>query len=710
MLKKLTLKSGVNRENTRYTNEGGWFSSDKVRFRQGTPEVIGGWRRINTGTFLGICRSLFTWVTYEALKLIGVGTHLKFYIIANETYYDITPLRDRSTTETLTNPFTTTATSGAVTVTDNAHGLTGGDIVGFTGAVDVGGIPAIALNTNHTVTSVTDVNNYVITLTDLATSSTTGGGSVVATNTYATTTLGTDPFATVNGSPTVTVTAVSHGAIANDYVTFAGASAVAGLTLNATYQVTSVLGADSYTITAGSNANATTTGGGAAVTTVYEINTGPEIQIPTSGWGAGYFGSGTWGNSSTYNGPLVRVWSQANYGEDLIFGPRYGGIYYWDATSSVSTRGFNLAYAAGASYVPTVQLVLMVSDASRFVIAFGCNDLNTSAPDPMLIRWSDQEDAYNWYPQITNQAGSYKLSIGSEIYAAIQTRQEILIWTDAALYSMQFLGAPEVWGFNILEGNTSCSSPNAVATAAGVSYWMGRDKFYKYDGRVQTLRCDLKSYIFKDINQQQILQTFAGTNEGFNEIWWFYCSSGSEEIDRYVVYNYLEDIWYYGTMGRTAWLDNGLNTAPLGATYNQNVVVHETGVDDDETGTPAAINASITSAEFDIDDGHNFSFIWRLLPDITFDGSSTTGDTPSVTFTLNPMQNSGSGYNVPPSVAASASGAVSRVGSYEVDQFTGQIYPRVRGRQMSISISSNTIGTTWQLGTPRIDVRPDGRR
>ena len=330
----------------------------------------------------------------------------------------------------------------------------------------------------------------------------------------------------------------------------------------------------------------------------------------------------------------------------------------------------------------------------------------------MLIRWSDQESVTQWTPASTNQSGFLRLSHGSSIAGTLQNRQEILVWTDAAMYSMQFLGYPQVWGTQLLADNISIIGPNAMALASGVVYWMGSDKFYMYDGRVQTLQCDLRSYIYSDINLSQADQCFASTNEGFNEVWFFYCSSGSTTVDRYVVFNYLEQAWYYGTMARTAWLDSGLRPNPVAATYSNNLVNHEVGVDDNTTATPAAINAYITSAQFDIGDGHNMAFVWRILPDLTF-ANSVPGSNPQLTMTLQPLANSGSGYTVPASVAGTAVGAINgepAATAIAVDQFTGQVLVRVRGRQMSMKIESNKLGTDWQMGSPRIDIRPDGRR
>jgi hypothetical protein len=332
----------------------------------------------------------------------------------------------------------------------------------------------------------------------------------------------------------------------------------------------------------------------------------------------------------------------------------------------------------------------------------------------MLIRWSDQESVTEWSPAATNQAGSLRLSHGSEIVTALQSRQEIIIWTDSSLYSLQYVGAPIVWGSQLLADNISIAGPNAMAVASGVVYWMGVDKFYKYDGRVQTLRCDLLRFIYTDINPLQYDQVYASTNEGFTEIWWFYCTADSNVVDRYAVYNYTEDVWYYGSMGRTAWLDTGLRNYPLAATYDYNLVNHEQGVDDATLANPVPIEAYITTSQFDIDDGHNFAFVWRMLPDLTFSGS-TAGTTPALTMQLLPLQNSGSGYNNPKSVGGTSTDAdqsVTATQTYpiDLDTFTGQLNIRIRGRQMSMKISSNKLGTQWQLGSPRIDLRPDGRR
>ena len=726
-LKKLLFRPGVSREQTRYASEalgpvgsatqavGGWYESEKVRFRSGTPEKIGGWVRISAYTFLGVCRSLWNWVTLSGLNLVGVGTNLKFYIEKGGEYNDITPLRSYAEAPvSLNNPFDTTSGSAVINVNDTAHGLTTGDVATFSGVVAVGGIPADALNTNHVVT-VVGADDYTITVFVTASSTVTGGGGASVSATYTKYNVAlTNPFTATLSSSVITVADTAHGCVTGDFVTFSGATGLGGNitagVLNQEYQVT-VVSANSYTITVGATANATDVSGspgGGTVSAAYQINVGPAFQIPLVGWGAGVWGAGPWGTGSTSLSSM-RLWSQTNFGEDLIFAPRDGAIYYWDSTSGVGARGVALQTLPGASDCPTIQKFIFVSDISRFVFAFGCNELGSAIQDPMLIRWSDQESAVNWTPDPTNQAGGIRLSQGSELVACLQTRQEIVVWSDSAIYSVQYVGAPAVWRTEVLGSNISIVGPNAASTASGVVYWMGIDKFYKYDGRVQTLRCDLRQHIFSDINQSQWQQVFSGTNEGFNEVWWFYCSQNSTVVDKYAVYNYAEDIWYYGTMGRTAWLDSGLRDYPLAATYSHNLVNHEQGNDDNETGTPVAIEASIGSSEFDIDDGHNFGFIWRVIPDLTFRNS--TGElTPQCTMTLIPLVNSGSGFTDPRSTAGTSSASIQRIASAPVEEFTGQLYMRVRGRQIIFKVESNRLGTAWQLGAPRIDIRSDGRR
>lgn len=612
-LQKLKFNPGVDRENTRYAAEGGWYETDKVRFRRGMPQKIGGWVRISAATFLGVCRSMLNWATLQQQNLVSVGTNLKYYIERGGAYFDVTPIR---ATATLTNPFTTTSGSATVLVTDNAH-----------------------------------------------------------------------------------------GALQNDFVTFSGASAVGGLTLNGEFQINFV-SANSYNITAASLASSGATGGG-TVTAAYQINTGNEIAVPFTGWSAGTWGAGTWGVGGTTLAP-IRLWSQANFGEDLFFTYRGGELFYWDASNGVAARAVYVTSLAGASNVPTIVNKAFVSDIFRFAFCFGSNQLGSATLDPMLIRWSDQEDVANWTPAATNQAGSLRLSRGSEIITTLQARQEILIWSDTALYGLQYLGAPEVWGAQLLGDNITIASTNAAVYSGNIAYWMGTDKFYSYDGTVKTLPCSVRSYVFNDFNTSQYAQVVAGTNERFDEIWWFYCSAGVTQNDRYVVYNYLQDIWYYGTLSRSAWTDSDLRDNPMAATYNNNLVNHEVGYDSQEGATASAITATLLSSEFDLDDGDKFMFVNRMLPDVTFDGSTVTS--PAAVMTLLPMQNSGSGYNTPTSEGGVDNATVTRSATVPIEKFTGQVFVRVRGRQMAFKMESTELGVAWKLGIPRLDMRPDGRR
>jgi len=782
-LQKILFKPGINKENTRYTTEGGYYDCDKIRFRQGTPEKIGGWQQISTNTFEGTCRSLWTWDSLAGVNYIGVGTNLKFYIAEGGEYNDITPLRAAQVG--LNGPFAATAGSTTITVTDSSHGATDGDFVNFLGAVALSTQTFTRSTATNFVLSTALVQNTSVILT------VSSGGALptgLAENTQY--------YINVVSGTTVNFTNVPNGAAISTSTAGSGTfslyvnSGITAEVLNQSFQIT-VLTANTYTIESPVAASVYDTGnGGNPVSAYYEINVGDDSAQPLTGWGAGPWGDGAWGIGTSSTSPL-RVWSQANFGQDLVFAYRGGPIYYWNASigttpnpvtitiatpgvftlgsggltdtmaiilltsgalptglvsgtvyyvsgASGSTFKLSTTYAnaiagtyittsgtqsgthyvssyaiavtslGGASDVPDFVNFVMVSDASRFTIAFGATPYGGGELDPMLLRWSDQESVVEWTPAATNQAGFIRLSHGSEIRTAVQARQEIVVFTDSSVYSLQYIGPPYVWGSQLLGDNISIAGFNTAVIASGVVYWMGIDKFYKYDGRIQTLRCDLRQYIFQDINLDQQSQFFAGTNEGFNEVWWFYCTSGSTTLDSYVVYNYAEDIWYYGTIGRTAWLDSGISQYPIGATYENNLVYHEYGVDDNTTETPVVIESYIASAEFDIGDGHNFGFIWRIIPDITFRGSSAAS--PQVTMTIKPLQNSGSGYNNPESEGGVNFGTVTRTATVPVEQFTQYVYVRVRGRQMSFKVEGNQLGLQWQMGAPRIDIKPDGRR
>ena len=791
-LNKIQFNPGINKEITKYSNEAGWNDCDKVRFRQGYPEKIGGWTRHGTNTFTGVCRSLHQWFSLGFVRYTGLGTNVKFFIEEGQTYYDVTPIRLTATLGS--NPITTANTSTSVTIAHTAHGATLGSYVTLSGVSGTtNNVPASDLNKEHVITEIVNDNSYKV---------------VVAT--------------TANG----------NGA-----------------------------------------------GGGSSVVAAYQINVGPDFQIPTQGWESSTFGSDEW-NGSSGGTEELRVWNQANFGEDLIIGPRGGELYYWDTSAGTGTRAVSVknvlnggavslsqtstgnintsfdyitsidaavgakirvgdtvtcttagrladnttvlsvsanntvvnisanpvSHSGGPSFtfnfntdpisvtadsktitvkdatlervyevgqhvtlagattvsgitntvinarhkiatvdsasntytidisgaepasattsgggasvtaqyelsaeVPVVQDGLIVSDSSRFVFCFGCNAFGdaTETQNPLLLRWSDQEDMFDWRPRSTNQAGDLQLSQGTEIVTAIQSRQEILVFTDAALYSLQYVGAPVVWSSTLVGSNMSVASSKAVAYANGVAYWMGKEKFYKYDGTVQPIRCDVRKFIFDDLDKGQYAQTFAGTLEEYHEIWWFYVSKDNTSKvapDKYVVYNYLEDIWYIGTMDRSAWLDSPINDFPLAATNTYNLVEHENGNDDGQGATNIALNSYITSGRFGIESGTSFTFVDKLVPDMSFVGSDS--DAPSVDFTILAGNEPGSLDH------ASVGGGSEREVqvSTEIDNYTDIVNIRMRGRDMALKVSSDSLGTRWQLGTPRLNMRPDGRR
>lgn len=699
MLKKIIVKSGVNTENTRYLTEGGYWESDKIRFRQGTPQTIGGWSMTSPYTYQGVCRSLWNWVTNGGINLTGVGTNLKFYVQMGGGYYDVTPIRAQAS---LTNPFTATTGSKVITVSAPNHGAVDGDFVTFNGATGLGGnITAAVLNGVEFQITYISANSYSITVSTAASSSDTGHGGTV--NAVYQINTGTSTVTAITGWGSGTWGSGTWGYSSSSNVPIRlwsqmnfGEDLVFAPRGGGIYYYDSSYGVlpISASITIASPA---------VVTSAHSYDEGDVIYFSTTGAlptgltaGVPYYVRNVSGVnfnvSATSTGALINT-----------SGTQSG-------TQSIEVRATNLANLTGADSVPTVQNFIMVSDLYRFVFAFGCNDYGTTTQNPLLIRWSDQEDAANWNPinPTSSQAGSLPLSRGSKIVSALQNRQEIMVWTDTSLYSLQYLGAPLVWGAQLMSSNISIVSQNSAAVAANVVYWMGVDKFYKYDGRVQTLRCDLLQQTFSDINQTQADQIFCGTIERFSEIWWFYPSANSNTVDKYVVYNYIEDIWYYGTMARTAWIDSGIISYPLAAGYNNNTIYHEYGVDDNETSTTKAINAYITTSEFDLDDGHQFSFIRRILPDLTFRGSTATN--PSLTLTLMGLDNSGSGYNNPASLGGVDYAGVTRTATTPIEQFTGQVFIRVRGRQFAFKLESNQIGCAWQSGAMRFEFKADGRR
>jgi hypothetical protein len=860
-LQKLTYRPGLNREGTNYSNEGGFYDGDKIRFRSGQAEKIGGWIQVATAQFLGVCRSLWSWLDLTGLNsFLGVGTSIKYYIYFGGAYFDITPIVQ---TDTLSNPFktafstlngtiTSTATSltvasgtsfpaqglikidteqirytsvvgnvlsgltrgvnsttaashttganvgcATITVTDSSYNPATGDYILMGGTYTVGGV---TITGEYVVTSNPSLTTYTFDATVFSTSAATGGGTVIikyeypsgsndqiagsgwGAGTYGGATalnniVLTNPFDT-NSTSTITVNQTGHGLITGQWINFSqvssSVSGIPAVILQQDFQVTYV-NANKYTISTvfGSQtytANATASGLGGLCTVNIPVN-------PNRAWNTSY-------TSNTSN--QLRIWSNDNYGSDLVIAPRGGPIFYWQdslgltirssylsdladaaqlasstavfgsgattitvsnpnnilpysyitgtniasgtyvtnayiqgSTSvpiSIATTGVNdtntYSFSYAGSFVPNSTNQVLTSSIQQFIIAMGSNAYDPTNPNttfnPMTVRWSDQANPYQWVPQVTNQSGEFTLSNGSYIMCGQATRQENLVWTNSCLYSMQYVGYPYVWSFQVLMDNISIIGPKSSTTVNNVTYWMGKDKFYMYTGVVQTLPCSLRQYVFNDLNEDQAFQIFAGSNEAFNEVWWFYCSANSTVIDKYVIYNYLDKVWSYGTMGRTAWLQYGINPYPIGADYNSRLLYHEVGTDDVSTATPQPINAYVQSSDFGIDAGDHLGFVWRMLPDVNFNGS--TVNNPNVTMTLYSKLNSGA-TPLPSDIDTVTSGQnYNSAHQYTVQTFTGQVYTRVRARQMSFKIESDTLGVAWQLGIPRIDVKPDGRR
>ena len=707
-LQKLALKPGLNREGTIYSNEGGWYDGDKIRFRSGLPEKIGGWTQVTNNQYNGICRSLWAWSDTgvgTGNTYIGLGTNTKYYIYFGGTYSDITPIVQ---TSTLTNPFTTSSGSSTVIVSDSTYSPSRGDYVVFSGASSAGGI---LISGDYAVTAVYGSTAYSITASSTATSTVTGGGTVTAQYEYPTglavyqtgTGWGAGPwsgfYGTGSSSNTGWGVAASTG-IGEQLRLWSNDNFGADLVIAPRggpvfyWQDSNGLGTRAQYLSSLANTttlltDATTFSASTTSITITSANAPyvyPYMYITGSGIPA-----------NTYIVAINNVTGVATISQ---------------STTSSNSGSYNVSYAG--AFVPKETYQVITSAVQEFIICFGANSYSPGNPNTtfnsMLVRWSDQANAYQWIPELTNQSGEYTLTNGSQIIGARSTRQEILVWTDSALYSMQYIGAPYVWGFQILMDNISVMGPNAMITVNNITYWMGRDRFYMYDGTVKTLPCSLKQYVFEDLNASQSYQVFAGANEGFNEVWWFYVSNSSNgtQIDKYVVYNYLDNVWYYGSMARSAWYQTGIVQYPVAADYNSRLLYHENGNDDLSTSVSKPIDAYIQSSDFDIGDGQQFGFVWRIIPDINFNSSTT--NQPSVTMQVLPRQYSGSAYGVAdnPTVQSSQNFAIAP--AYTVNQFTGQVYTRLRGRQMAFRIESTGLGVAWQLGAPRIDIRPDGRR
>ena len=619
-LTSLKFRPGINREITSYSNEGGFFDCEKVRFYTQFPEKIGGWTKQSGNTYLGTARALHNWVALDGSNFMGVGTHLKYYIEEGGAFNDITPVR-----KTSTNSIT---------------------------------------------------------------------------------------FSASDGSSEITVTDSSHGAVANDFVTISGAVSLGGNVtasiLNAEHQITSVVNGNSYKIVVSVTANSSDSGnGGSGVDGVYQINVGLDTTVGGNGWGAGAYGGVNadlstfgWGEAAnTGTTATIRLWSHDNFGEDLLLNARDGQIFFWDKSNGLNTRAVLLSSLSGASDVPTIAKQILVSDIDRHIIAFGCNTLGTTTQDPLLIRFGSQESLTNFTPDTTNTAGDLRLSSGSTFVQAVETKQQILVYTDRSLFSMRFIGPPFTFGLQELSKNITIMSPKSAVAVDDIVFWMGKENFYIYTGRTQQIACTVRDKVFLDFNQSQKDKVFAGVNSQWSEVWWFYPSADSTECDKYVIYNYANQTWYYGSLARTAWHDRGIRQFPIGA-GSQYLFEHENGNDDDGS----AMTASIESSQIDIGDGYQFSFLKQLVPDITFEGSTSTTGNPSATFTVQARSGPGSTYST------NSSGASTRTATTPVEQFTDLINVRLRGRSFNMKLESTEQGVAWKLGTPRVDIRPDGRR
>jgi hypothetical protein len=636
-LTKLQFRPGVNRETTSYTNEGGWFDGDKIRFRFGLPEKIGGWVRRSSSSFLGTCRALHPWVTLSLDKFIGVGTNQKYYIDQGGEFVDITPVRLTTSAGDVT--FSASNGSSTVTVTDTSHGAVVNDFVTFSSAASLGGnITAAILNQEYQIDSIVDDDNYTIKAREVAD--------------------------------------------------------LGDITIDGVYTPTLV------------TANSSDTGnGGSSCVGAYQVNVGLDTTVFGNGWGAGTWSRQGWGDAAdvTVLTDTLRIWSHDNFGEDLLLNVRDGGIYYWDASVGLGTRAVNLTSLAFADGTPTVAKQVLVSDRDRHIIAFGCDsEVSPGVQDPLLIRFSDQASLTEWAATVDNTAGELRLGSGSEIICAVETRQQILVFTDESLYSMQFLGPPFTFGINLISENTTIKGPLSTIAVEDRVFWMGQSEFYTFTGTVQRLPCSVRDHVFNDFNNSQSEKVIAALNNKHSEVWWFYPSASSDNIDKYVVFNYIENVWYYGSLGRTAWIDQGIYESPIAASLDGYLYEHESGFDDGSTSPASAINAYVESSQMDLGDGNNFAFISRLIPDITF--LNSTNSTPTATMTLKTRNFPGANY------VQTKDTTVEKTASVPVEQFTDQAHVRLRGRSFALRVSSDATGIGWRLGSPRIDIRQDGRR
>ena len=634
-LSKLQFRPGINKESTSYSNEGGWFDCDKVRFRAGFPEKIGGWAKKTPNSHFGVTRALHPCQTISLANYMGVGTNVKYYVLYGGAYYDVTPLRATTSAGDVT--FAATNGSSTITVTDTSHGAIVGDFVTFSGAATLGGlVTAEVLNQEYQIETVPSANTFTI--------------------------------------------------IAREV------NPVSRITVNGIYTPVAV------------TANASDSGnGGGSTVGAYQLNIGLNTSITGDGWNAGTWGRGTWDSATTPTvESVLRLWTHDNFGEDIIINIYNGGLYYYDSSAGLTNRAIVLSLVSGAVSPPSVATKVLVSDVDLHVIAFGCDsEDDPGTQDPLLIRFSDQRNALDWKAPVDNTAGDLKISSGSKIISARETKREILVFTDTSIYSMQFIGPPDTFGITIVSEGISIRSPNSAVAIEDNVFWMGNNEFYVYNGAVQKVPCTLRDFVFSDFNTLQSEKVFAGVNSSFSEVWWFYPSSSSNEIDKYVIYNYQQQIWYYGSLNRTAWLDRGVNELPTAASPDYYLYNHETGDDDGSTDPVTAITAHIESSQMDIGEGDQFSFINRIIPDLTFRNSDIGK---KATLSLKARNFPGGNY------LQSDSTDISKTATVPVEQFTNDAFNRLRGRSFALRVESTETGISWRLGSPRVDIRPDGRR
>ena len=765
-LQNIQLRPGIMRETTSYANEGGWFDGDMVRFRYGVPEKLGGWEKYSGNSISGTCRSLHTWTALSGGDFLGLGTNLKFYVESGIVFYDITPLR--RTVSLTAAALTTTDTLKTVRVTDPSHGAEAEDFVTFTGISGaVNGIPTGNLNIEHQITQVIDSNIYIITVASAATSTGAGSGGDSFTAEYqinvgATSSIGGTGWGaglwggqvlggqstTLNGaisstSSTSNITLTSSTGFSSASSTLSGAltdidssitvadassfPSEGSLSINSeiiryrtlTDNVFSNLTRGAFGTTAAAHASSDTVTYLGVVLIDEELITYTGISSndltgitrATRGTtGATHSDGATvqdarsfigWGDSSSISVVNeLRLWSQDNFGQDLLFNVRDGAIYYWEKNLGLTSRGVELSSLSGAEDVPTVCRQIMVSDVSRHVIAFGCNAIGDTSQDRLLVRFSNQESATDWSQTVDNTAGSLVLGSGSEFVTAVETKREIAIWTESSLHSMTYIGGALTFGLNQIATSITIVGPNAAIAVDEAVFWMGKNTFYRYDGRVQQLPCTVRNKVFNDFNTEQGKRVYAGLNSEFTEIIWFYPAADEEENSNYVIYNYGENVWYYGVLSRSSWIDRGSYQYPMATSAGTTSYLynHEKGTDNDGL----AISSYIESSQFDLGQGEAFSFVDRVIPDLTFSGSST--GSPAATFTVKARNYPGASYD------QSDEETTTRTSTTPVEQFTNELYVRIRGRSIALRVGSTDTGVQWRLGTPRLNIRPDGRR